>query len=49
VEVPETRWARSGDVYVAYQVFGEGAADLVFCAPFASNVELVWEVPPRRN
>lgn len=47
MEIPETRWARSGDVNVAYQVFGEGP-DLVFCPPFASNVELVWDVPPRR-
>ncbi len=49
MEIPETRWARSGDVNIAYQVVGAGPADLVFCPPFASNVELVWEVPPRRR
>ena len=26
---PETRYAKSGDVHVAYQVFGEGSVDLV--------------------
>jgi class 3 adenylate cyclase len=48
VEIPETRWARSGDVNIAYQVFGDGPVDLVFCPPFASNVELAWEFAPRR-
>lgn len=28
--VPETRYARSGDVGIAYQVIGEGGFDLVF-------------------
>ena len=27
---PRTQYAKSGDVHVAYQVFGEGAVDLVF-------------------
>ena len=48
METPETRWARSGDLNIAYQVVGDGPVDLVFCPPFAANVELVWEVPPRR-
>jgi class 3 adenylate cyclase/pimeloyl-ACP methyl ester carboxylesterase len=48
VDVPETRYAKSGDVNIAYQVVGDGPVDLVFCPPFASNVELVWDVPPRR-
>lgn len=30
MEVPETRYAKSGDASIAYQVFGEGAVDLVF-------------------
>ena len=42
---PETRYARSGEVNVAYQVIGEGPIDLV-CAPaFVSHVELMWEHP----
>jgi class 3 adenylate cyclase/pimeloyl-ACP methyl ester carboxylesterase len=48
VELPETRYARSGDVNIAYQVVGDGPSDLVFCPPFASNVELIWDNPQRR-
>ena len=29
VAVPETRYARSGDVHIAYQVFGSGPLNLV--------------------
>lgn len=43
--VPETRYARSGEVSIAYQVFGEGAVDLVFVVGWVSNVELGWEEP----
>jgi class 3 adenylate cyclase len=42
---PETRYARSGDVNIAYQVVGDGPFDLVHVPPFVSHVELAWEVP----
>jgi pimeloyl-ACP methyl ester carboxylesterase len=42
---PETRYARSGDVNIAYQVVGDGPFDLVHVPPFASHVELAWTVP----
>jgi class 3 adenylate cyclase len=42
---PETRYARSGDVSIAYQVFGEGPLDIVLLLPWGSHVELAWEVP----
>jgi class 3 adenylate cyclase len=42
---PETRYAKSGDVSIAYQVVGEGEHDIVFVPGFISNVELVWEWP----
>ena len=42
---PTTRYARSGDVSVAYQVVGEGPVDIVFAPGFISHVELVWEEP----
>jgi pimeloyl-ACP methyl ester carboxylesterase len=45
VEQAETRYARSGDVHIAYQVTGEGPFDLVFVPPFVSHVELAWQVP----
>ena len=41
--VPETRYARSGDVAVAYQVLGEGPFDVVFAPGTVSHVELFWD------
>jgi pimeloyl-ACP methyl ester carboxylesterase len=43
---PETKYARSGDVHIAYQVFGQGDVDVVFVPGFTTHVELVWEHPP---
>jgi class 3 adenylate cyclase len=43
---PETRYARSGDVYVAYQVVGDGPLDLVYVPGGPHHVELNWENPP---
>src|SRR5262249_52194274 len=43
---PETRYAKSGDVHIAYQVVGEGELDLVWIPSLAHHVELSWEVPP---
>jgi class 3 adenylate cyclase len=45
MQLPETRYARSGDVNVAYQVFGDGPFDLVVVPGSLSHVELAWEVP----
>jgi class 3 adenylate cyclase/pimeloyl-ACP methyl ester carboxylesterase len=45
MDVPQTRFARSGDVHIAYQVFGDGPMDLVVCGSWQSNVEGRWEVP----
>ena len=41
---PATRYARSGDVNIAYQVVGEGP-DLVYVPGWISNVELMWDEP----
>ena len=43
--LPSTRYARSGNVHVAYQIFGEGEIDLVFFPGFVSNIETYWEEP----
>jgi pimeloyl-ACP methyl ester carboxylesterase len=45
VTAPETRYAKSGDVSIAYQVVGEGANDIVFVPGFVSNLELGWQEP----
>jgi class 3 adenylate cyclase len=42
---PETRYARSGDVSIAYQVVGDGPFDVVFVPPMLSHVELGWQIP----
>jgi pimeloyl-ACP methyl ester carboxylesterase len=42
---PETRYARSGDVNIAYQVTGERPRDLVYVPGWVSNIELMWEDP----
>ena len=43
---PETRYARSGDVMIAYQVMGEGnPVDLVLAPGTISHCELMWDLP----
>jgi class 3 adenylate cyclase len=45
VQPPETRYAKSGEINIAYQVTGDGPFDLVMIPPFTSHVELAWTVP----
>jgi class 3 adenylate cyclase len=45
VEIPETRYARSSGVHIAYSVFGDGDVTLVYTPSFVSHVELIWEEP----
>ena len=42
---PETRYARSGDVNIAYQAVGDGPLDLVLVAGFVSHLDLDWAEP----
>jgi len=42
---PATRYTKSGDYNLAYQVIGEGELDLLYIPGFVSNVELAWEEP----
>ena len=42
---PQTSYAKSGSVNVAYQVIGDGAIDLVMVPGFVSHVEVAWEEP----
>ena len=41
--MPETHYALSGDVNIAYQVVGEGDRDLVYVPGWVSNIEVMWE------
>lgn len=42
---PEVLYARSGDHYIAYQVYGEGPATLVWIAGFVTHLEHAWKEP----
>jgi len=42
---PETRYARAGDVHIAYQVAGNGPIDLVYVPPQLQQVEHLWAEP----
>ena len=43
--VPPTRYARSGDVNIAYQVVGDGPFDLVFVMGWISHLDYFWTEP----
>lgn len=45
MRIPETRYASSGELAIAYQVHGSGDRDLLFSGTTASNVETVWALP----
>jgi class 3 adenylate cyclase len=45
VEIPEVRYARSGEVSVAYQTFGSGPIDLVVVRGSLSDLASVWDQP----
>lgn len=45
MKLPQTRYAQSGDLRIAYQVVGRGPMDLVFLPGFLSNLDLHWEDP----
>jgi class 3 adenylate cyclase len=42
---PETRYARTKDGSVAYQVVGDGPLDVVFVPWWATNLDVMWEEP----
>src|ERR1700674_746539 len=44
-DLPVTQYAKAGEVYVAYQVFGTGTSDLVFVPGWMSHLDLWWDSP----
>ena len=44
-EIPETRYAVSGDLHIAYQVTGSGDQDILFVPGLISHLDLWWEEP----
>jgi class 3 adenylate cyclase/pimeloyl-ACP methyl ester carboxylesterase len=47
--LPATRYARSGEASIAYQVIGEGPLDLLFLPGWISQIEQLWELPALRR
>ena len=45
---PETNYAKSGDVHIAYQVVGDGPIDLVFVMGWVSHLDFLWDGPAVR-
>ena len=43
--LPETKYAKSGDINIAYQVVGDGLIDLVLVPGWISNIDVFWEEP----
>lgn len=43
--LPQTRYTKSGEVNIAYQVLGQGPPDLVYIPGWVSNIEIFWEDP----
>jgi class 3 adenylate cyclase len=46
MSAPTTRYAKSGEVSVAYQVVGDGPIDVVLVQGFATHLDMQWEAPP---
>lgn len=42
---PRTQYAKTGDVHIAYQVFGTGPIDLLWAQGWATHIEYAWESP----
>ncbi|WP_455372684.1 adenylate/guanylate cyclase domain-containing protein [Limibacillus halophilus] len=49
MDLPATHYAKSGDVYVAYQIFGDGPLDLVFVPGWISHLDIWWDSPITAN
>ena len=44
-QLPQTRYAQSGDVSIAYQVLGDGPIDLILVPGYISHIEFAHELP----
>ena len=42
---PQTRYARAGEAFIAYQVVGEGPIDLVYTGGIVTQLDLLWDFP----
>ena len=49
MEAPKTKYARSGELSIAYQVIGDGPLDLVHIPGLVSHLDAAWENPKYRR
>ena len=42
---PDIKYAKNGDVHIAYRILGDGPRDIVLVPGTISHVELLWELP----
>ncbi|MEA2272270.1 MAG: hypothetical protein QOI98_978 [Solirubrobacteraceae bacterium] len=45
MQIPDTEFARAGDLHIAYQVFGSGPVELLVTGGPAGHIEIYWEEP----
>ena len=45
MDIPDIRYAWSGQYAIAYQTFGDGPSDLLYLRQFLSNVVWNWQLP----
>jgi len=45
----QVKYAKSGDVHIAYRIFGDGPRDMVLIPGTLSHVELYWESPVQEH
>jgi class 3 adenylate cyclase len=45
MDIPEIRYAKAGDIDIAYEVLGDGPIDVVAVPGWATNIEDIWEDP----
>jgi pimeloyl-ACP methyl ester carboxylesterase len=43
--IPRTRYTKSGDITIAYQVTGRGPTNVIFVLGFVTHIEMMWEEP----
>jgi len=48
-EIPEVRYAKSGDIHIAYQVYGNGPVNLVLTPGSISHLDYYWKEPGARR
>ena len=42
---PRLRYAKAGEIHIAYQVFGDGPIDMVLATEFWHSIEVQWDQP----